>query len=62
MEVSMTLPIRILWSLVQYALCIGLAGGLVDLTVAMAHRAADAHRHGLVSLTELNRQLFGPIK
>lgn len=58
----MTLPIRIVWSLIQYALCIGLAGGLVDLTVAMGRRAADAHRHGLVSLTEINRQLFGPIK
>lgn len=51
----MTLPLRIVWSLIQYALCVGVAGGLVDLTSAMGKRAADAHRHGLVSLTELNR-------
>lgn len=58
----MTLPIRIISSLIQYALCIGLMGGLVDLTLSMAKRAADAHRHGLVSLTGLNQQLFGPTK
>jgi len=51
-------PFKIVWALIKFSLCVGLAGGMVDLTMAMAHKALDAHRHGLVSLTELNRQLF----
>lgn len=53
-------PIKIIAALIKFSLCVGLAGGMVDLTMGMARKAADAHRHGLVSLTELNRQLFGP--
>ena len=53
-------PLKIIWALVKFSLCVGLAGGMVDITRAMMFNAANAHRHGLVSLTELNRQLFGP--
>ena len=53
-------PLRILMALIKFSLFVGLAGGLVDITRAMMFKAADAHRVGLVSLTELNRALFGP--
>jgi hypothetical protein len=55
-------PFKIVWALIKFSICVGLAGGMVDMTRAMMFRAADAHRQGLVSLTELNRQLFGPTK
>jgi hypothetical protein len=38
---------------------VGLAGGLVDLTRSMGKEAIKAHRSGIVSLRELNRQLTG---
>lgn len=51
-------PFNIVSSLIKFTLYVGLAGGLVDMTRAMMFKAADAHRVGLVSLTDLNRQLF----
>lgn len=50
-------PLRIVMALIKLSLCIGLAGGLVDMTRAMMFKAADAQRVGLVSLTDLNRAL-----
>ena len=55
-------PFNIVSSLIKFAFYVGLAGGLVDMTKAMMFKAADAHRVGLVSLTDLNRQLFTPHK
>ena len=51
-------PFKIIASLIKFSICAGLAGGLVDLTRSMGKRAAEAQHHGLVSLTDLNRQLF----
>jgi hypothetical protein len=51
-------PLRILTALIKFSVCVGLAGGLVDMTRAMMFKAANAQRVGLVSLTELNRALF----
>jgi hypothetical protein len=52
-------PLRIVMVIIKFSLCVGLAGGLVDMTRAMMSKAADAQRVGLVSLTDLNRALFG---
>ncbi len=51
-------PLRIVMALIKFSLCVGLAGGLVDMTRAMMFKAADAQKVGLVSLTDLNRALF----
>lgn len=51
-------PFRIVSALIKFSLYIGMAGGLVDMTRAMMLDAANAHKAGLVSLTDLNRQLF----
>lgn len=51
-------PFSIVSSLLKFAFYLGLAGGLADMTKAMMFKSAEAHRAGLVSLTDLNRQLF----
>ena len=51
--------VRLISSLIQWALFFGVSGGLVDVTLAMRHQAAKAHQMGLISLGELNRQLVG---
>lgn len=53
----MVSPFKIVAALIKFSLAVGFAGGLVDMTRAMMFRAADAHRVGLVSLTEINRNL-----
>ncbi len=55
-------PFNVISSLIRFCLCIGIAGGLVDMTRAMLFKAASAHRAGLVSFTDLNHQLFHPRK
>ena len=55
----MTLIYRILISLIQFALVVGLAGGLVDLTRNMGQAAIKAHKSGIVSLHDLNQKLVG---
>jgi len=51
-------PLKIVISLFKLAIWVGLAGGLVDMTIAMGNKAGAAKRNGLVSLSELNRSLF----
>ena len=46
-------------SLIQWALFLGVAGGLIDATIAMRNEAAKAHQMGLVSLSQLNHSLLG---
>jgi hypothetical protein len=53
----MNLITRIILGLVQLALVVGLAGGLVDLTRTMGDEAMKAHKQGLVSLKQLNSAL-----
>jgi len=53
----MNLMTRIVLGLLQFALVVGLAGGLIDLTRTMRDEAAKAHSHGLISLRKLNHQL-----
>lgn len=50
-------PFAIVHSLIKFALCVGLAGGLVDMTIAMGKKAGAAKKVGLVSLVELNGSL-----
>ena len=50
-------PFAIVRYLIKFALCVGLAGGLVDMTIAMGKKARAAKKLGLVSLVELNRSL-----
>ena len=52
---------NLITTLIRWALFLGVCGGLVDATIAMRSRAADAHRVGMVSLGKLNRALMdGP--
>jgi hypothetical protein len=53
----MNLITRIVLGLLQFALVVGLAGWLIDLTRTMRDEAAKAHSHGLISLRKLNHQL-----
>jgi hypothetical protein len=46
------------FKILEFALWLGIVGGLLDATVAMRSAARTAHRHGQVSLGELN-QLLG---
>ena len=48
--------------LLQYALYLGMIGGLVDATLNMRREAAHAGRNGLVSLRKLNEGLVGKPK
>lgn len=50
----MNLITRIILGLVQFALVVGLTGGLIDLTQAMRNESVKAHRQGIVSLKQLN--------
>ena len=47
-------------SLLNWALSIGVAGGLVDLTIDMSHKAWHADHAGIVSMRGLTRQLMYP--
>ena len=44
--------------MIQWLVILAVTGGLVDMTIAMRNRAVNAHRIGLVSLTELNHALM----
>lgn len=55
----MTLIFRPLIWLIEFAIFVGLAGGLVDLTRTMGKEAIKAHKTGIVSLHELNQKLVG---
>ena len=49
--------VRLIQKFYSLAFTIGIAGGLVDLTMAMAKDSQKAARMGLVSLKSLNDQL-----
>ena len=53
---------RLIATVIQWALFLGVSGGLVDATIAMRKEAAKAHEIGLVSLGLLNRSLLGQSK
>jgi hypothetical protein len=53
---------RLIATLLQWALFLGVTGGLVDATIAMRNKAAKAHQMGLISLSQLNRSLLGQHK
>lgn len=55
----MNLIYRLLVSLIEFTIIVGLAGGLVDLTRTMGTEAVKAHKVGIVKLGELNRSLVG---
>ncbi len=55
----MNLIFRILCWIIEFTILVSLTGGLVDLTRSMGKEAIKAHRHGIVSLYELNQQLVG---
>ena len=55
----MNLIFRILISLIEFAILVGLAGGLVDLTHTMGNEAVFAHKTGIVKLVELNKIFNG---
>ena len=50
---------KLITTLLEWALFFGITGGLVDVTYELRHEAARAHAIGLVSLSQLNRQLVG---
>jgi hypothetical protein len=58
----MNLTTRIVLGLLQFALVIGLTGGLIDFTRTIRNEAAKAHKQGLVSLKQLNSALVGGVK
>ena len=49
--------IRLIQSFFSLAMTIGIAGGLIDLTISIAKDSQKAARGGLVSLKSLNQQL-----
>ncbi len=51
---------NLILALIKFALAVGIAGGLTDLTLSMRANAAKASRAGIISLKELNRSLVGP--
>ena len=53
----MNLIFRALMRLIEFAILVGVAGGLVDLTRSMGKEAIKAHKTGIVSLKKLNRSL-----
>ena len=55
----MSLIFRPLIWLIEFAIIVGLAGGLVDLTRTMGKEAIKVHRSEIVSLRELNHKLVG---
>ena len=50
-------PFSLIHSLIKFAFYVGIAGGLVDMTIAMGKKAGEAKKVGLVSFVELNRSL-----
>ena len=46
--------------LIRIALYLGLTGSLVDATIAMTKHAQHAYQDGFISISELNRSLWGP--
>jgi hypothetical protein len=50
---------KLIFRLLEFAILIGLAGGLVDLTRDMRREAYKAHKTGLISLKRLNEGLVG---
>jgi hypothetical protein len=55
----MTSVFRFIASLIQFAIFLGIAGGLVDMTRELGSKAAAAQSHGILSLGKLNRSLVG---
>jgi len=53
---------KLITALIQWALFLGVTGGLVDVTIAMRREAAHAHQVGLISLSRLNHALVDPQK
>ena len=49
---------RLIW-LIEFAIVVGLAGGLVEMTRMMGREAIKAHKTGILSLHELNQKLVG---
>lgn len=52
-------PFNIVSTLIRFSLCIGIAGGLVDMTRNMMFKAANAHQQGIVKIGDINHALFG---
>ncbi|HCM40020.1 MAG TPA: hypothetical protein DIS93_08620 [Bdellovibrionales bacterium] len=50
---------RLIATVIQWALFLGVSGGLVDATIAMRKEAAKVHQIGMISLGHLNRSLLG---
>lgn len=55
-------PLAIVHSLIKFALCVGLAGGLVDIALEMGQKAAAARKRGIISFQELNQSLNSRIE
>ena len=53
---------KLIVSIIQWALFLGMCGGLVDVTIALRQEAAKAHQMGLISLSKLNHALLGTSK
>ena len=53
--------LKLIMAILQWAMVIGVAGGLVDATRAMRNKAVRAHQVGLISRSRLNHALVdGP--
>ena len=52
-------PIRFVFTIIWFAIGLGIAGTLKDCTATMARHAAIAHKHGGISYGWWNRQLVG---
>ena len=48
------------WSIINFVLAVGVAGGLVDLVVDMSHNAWHADHIGIISMRSLTHQLMSP--
>jgi hypothetical protein len=57
---SMKLITNFIFALIKFALAVGIAGGLTDLTLSMRADAEKAHRVGVISFKQMNRSLVGP--
>lgn len=55
----MNFGVNAIVALIKFALFIGVAGGLVDLTIHMRNEAVQAHKTGIVNLKTLNESLVG---
>jgi hypothetical protein len=56
----MKLITNLILALIKFALAVGIAGGLTDLTLSMRADAEKAHRAGVISFKQMNRSLVGP--